>query len=125
MKTLRVMSPVCAVSFGALWRDAGLPIGAAVCLALGIGLLGGALNALLIARFRITPLIVTLGTYSLFRGIAEGLTGGAVNYTGFPRSFLFLGQGYLFGRPEPLQRMGLRERLVECVGIFHGIEQRI
>jgi rhamnose transport system permease protein len=33
----------------------------------------------------------------MFHGIAEGLTEGAVNYTGFPTSFLFLGQGYLLG----------------------------
>jgi rhamnose transport system permease protein len=42
-------------------------------------------------------LIVTLGTYSLFRGVAEGITRGAVSYTGFPSGFLFLGQGYLAG----------------------------
>ena len=40
---------------------------------------------------------MTLGTLSLFRGIAEGVTRGAVNYTGFPAGFLFLGQGYLGG----------------------------
>jgi rhamnose transport system substrate-binding protein len=91
------MMGLCAVAFGALWHDRGLPAGLCVLLALAIGVAGGALNALLIARFRITPLIVTLGTYSLFRGIAEGLTGGAVNYTGFPASFLFLGQGYIGG----------------------------
>jgi len=68
------MMGLCAVAFGALWHDRGLPAGVCVLLALLIGLLGGSLNALLIARFRITPLIVTLGTYSLFRGIAEGLT---------------------------------------------------
>lgn len=33
----------------------------------------------------------------MFRGIAEGLTRGAVNYTDFPKSFLFAGQGYLLG----------------------------
>src|SRR5439155_16163597 len=43
------------------------------------------------------PLIVTLGSMSMFRGIAEGLTHGATNYSGFPRSFLALGQGYLWG----------------------------
>src|SRR5882672_1326582 len=91
------MMGLCAVAFGALWHDRGLPAGLCIVLALMIGVLGGALNALLIGRFRITPLIVTLGTYSLFRGIAEGLTGGAVNYTGFPPGFLFLGQGYIGG----------------------------
>ncbi len=40
---------------------------------------------------------MTLGTYSLFRGLAEGLTRGVDNFTGLPESFLFLGQGFLFG----------------------------
>ena len=31
---------------------------------------------------------MTLGTLSLFRGLAEGLTGGVENYTGLPRRFL-------------------------------------
>src|SRR5215470_10761643 len=61
----------------------------------------GWLNALLIARFNLPPLIVTLGTFSLFRGLAEGMTGGVDNYTGFPQDFLFLGQGYLFGILPP------------------------
>ena len=41
---------------------------------------------------------MTLGSFSLFRGLAEGLTGGVENFTVFPASFLFLGQGYLLGR---------------------------
>ena len=63
----------------------------------GAGLLGGGLNALLVARLGIPPLIVTLGTFSLFRGLAEGWTGGVRNYTNFPEGFLFLGQGRLPG----------------------------
>src|SRR5947209_11128307 len=85
-----------AVVFGALWRDAGLPIAAAAALTLVLGALAGSLNGLLITWGRIPPLIVTLGSFSLFRGLAEGLTGGVDNYTNFPPSFLFLGQGYLF-----------------------------
>ncbi len=42
-------------------------------------------------------LIVTLGSFSLFRGLAEGITGGVDNFTHFPASFLHFGQGYLFG----------------------------
>ena len=86
-----------AVVFGKLWRDGGLPIGAAGALALGLGALGGSLNGWLITRGRIPPLIVTLGSFSLYRGLAEGLTGGVDNFTDFPESFLFLGQGYLLG----------------------------
>jgi rhamnose transport system substrate-binding protein/rhamnose transport system permease protein len=91
------MMGLCAVSFGWLWHDAGVPTGAAVLLALVISLLGGALNGTLIARLNVSPLIVTLGTYSLFRGLAEGITMGSKNYSGVPSGFLFLGQGYLGG----------------------------
>ena len=48
---------------------------------------GGAVNALMISRLNFPPLIVTLGTFSLFRGIAEGLTRGIENYSGFPQRF--------------------------------------
>jgi rhamnose transport system permease protein len=90
---------LCAVLFGAAWRDAGLPIAAAAVLALAAGLAGGALNAWLVAGLRLPPLIVTIGTYSLFRGLAEGITGGAANYSNFPGGFLALGQGRLAGVP--------------------------
>src|SRR5947209_5401815 len=91
------MMGLAAVVFGAAWRDAGLPIVAAALLALVLGCAGGALNALLITRLDIPPIIVTLGSYSAFRGIAEGITHGAVNYSGFPGWFLTLGQGYIGG----------------------------
>ncbi len=87
---------LCAVILGKLWRDAGWPIGAAAAGAVCAGGLGGALNALVITRLKVPPLVVTLGSYSLFRGLAEGLTGGVDNFTRFPESFLFVGQGYWF-----------------------------
>lgn len=91
------MMGLCAVVFGFLWRDWHLPVAAAAVITLLVGTVGGALNALVITRFRGAPLIVTLGTYSLFRGVAEGLTRGVENFSGFPGSFLFFGQGYLWG----------------------------
>jgi rhamnose transport system substrate-binding protein len=91
------MMGLAAVLFGAAYHDWGLPLPAAATVAVLAGCAGGALNAVLVARFNIPPLIVTLGTFSLFRGIAEGLTRGAVNYTDFPARFLSLGQGYLWG----------------------------
>jgi rhamnose transport system permease protein len=96
------MMGLAAVIFGAASRDLGLPVPAAAAAALLAGCAGGMLNAFLVARLDIPPLIVTLGTLSLFRGISEGITHGAVNYTGFPPSFLFLGQGYLW-RTVPAQ----------------------
>ena len=44
----------------------------AIALTLVLGVAGGALNAVLITRLKFPPLIVTLGTFSLFRGLAEG-----------------------------------------------------
>ncbi len=86
-----------AVVLGALWREASVPLPLAVALALATALACGGLNAVLIGRMSLPPLIVTLGTYSLFRGAAEGLTRGIENYAGFPAGFLFVGQGYVAG----------------------------
>jgi len=91
------MMGLAAVIFGAASQDWQLPVTAAAACAVLAGCAGGALNALLVAKLQLPALIVTLGTLSLFRGIAEGITEGAVNYTGFPSGFLFLGQGYLGG----------------------------
>ena len=97
-----------AVLFGMLWRDHGLPIPLAAAVTLLAGAAAGALNGLLVTLLRLPPLIVTLGTYSLFRGLAEGLTRGVENYTGFPAGFLFLGQGYLpLGVPAQLPLLAL------------------
>ncbi len=90
---------LCAILFGKLWRDAGMsPLAAGAC-TLGIGALAGGLNAVLITVLRLPPLIVTLGTYSLFRGVAEAITHGVDTFTDFPASFLFIGQERFLGVP--------------------------
>ena len=91
------MMGLCAVTFGALSQDAHWPALAAALITLIVSLIGGGVNAFLISRLRVSPLIVTLGTYSLFRGLAEAVTKGARNYSDFPASFLYLGQGYIGG----------------------------
>lgn len=90
-----------AVTFGALAKNLGLPWPLAAAAALGVGVAAGWLNGELIARLAIPPLIVTLGTLSLLRGIAEGVTAGAANYTGFTSGFLSIGQGTI--GPAPAQ----------------------
>jgi len=91
------MMGLAAVLFGAASRDWHLGAAGAAGIAIAAGCAGGALNAWLVSRLEVPPLIVTLGSLSLFRGLAEGFTHGAVNYTDFPASFLALGQGYLWG----------------------------
>ncbi len=88
-----------AIVFGKLWHDAQLSILMAAVCSLAIGAAAGGLNAILITTLRLPPLIVTLGTYSLFRGLAEAITHGSVTYTDFPSSFLFLGQERWLGLP--------------------------
>lgn len=95
------MMGLSAVVFGAAVTDWHLATPLAILITLVVGLLGGTLNAALVAWLDVPPLIVTLGSMSLFRGIAEGLTQAAVNYTGFPSGFVAFGQGYLLGVVPP------------------------
>lgn len=90
------MMGLSAVAFGAAWA-AGWPLPLAMLATLALGAAGGLLHGWLIARFKVPPLIVTLGTFSLYRGLAEAATGGYASFTGFPAGFLRLGQGYLGG----------------------------
>ena len=90
-----------AIFCGWLWHDQGWPIWGSVAATLILGLVLGGFNSLLIGWLRLPPLIVTLGTFSLFRGIAEGLSGGSTSYNGFPAQFLLLGQGYIGGWLPP------------------------
>ena len=103
-----------AVIFGSLWRDGHWPIPAAAGAALVLGCVAGLVNAAVITRLNVPPLIVTLGSLSLFRGIAEGITHGAENYSGFPAGFLQLGQGYIGGVvPEQLVVL-----VIACAGYW-------
>ena len=112
------MMGLAAVVLGGLWRDAQVSLAFAVVVTLLLGLGGGSLNGFLITRLGLPPLIVTLGTFSLFRGIAEGLTRGIENYSGFPPEFLFLGQGYA-GGVIPAQLFVLVAAIIAFAWLLH------
>lgn len=88
-----------AVTFGLAWQNLHLSVLTSAALALLVAALCGMLNAALIAYLNLPSLIITLGTYSLYRGVAEGITHASVSVTGYPTSFLRLGQGYLWSIP--------------------------
>ncbi len=90
------------IAVGVAWSEFHLSVAGLVLVGLIVGCLCGALNAFLVAWLRRPALIVTLGTYTLYRGLAEGITHGAASYTGYSNSFLFLGQGY-FWKVVPVQ----------------------
>lgn len=72
---------------------AGTPL--LVALGLGTGLVCGAFNGLLVARFGLPAIVVTIGTMSLFRGISYIALGDGA-YTSYPSSFAWFGQGYVW-----------------------------
>ena len=95
------MMGLSAIFCGWLWHDRGWPMAICALATIGLGMVGGGINGLLIGRLRLPPLIVTLASFSLYRGLAEGISGGVINYTGFPEQFLYLGQGYWHGFLPP------------------------
>ncbi len=58
-----------------LLTQAGLSIPVAGVICLGVGVLGGLVNGLLVTRVGLPALAVTIGTLALYRGIAVGLLG--------------------------------------------------
>jgi ribose transport system permease protein len=70
-----------------------------------IGLLVGAgfglLNGFFITRLKLPPFISTLGTMSIARGLAFGVTGG-FPVSSLPDTFKFIGQGYVGPVPAPV-----------------------
>ncbi len=75
-------------------------IGGAIAIALLAATAMGAFNGVLVANFKINPLIITLGTASVFRGLAIIVTGGTPIY-GMPTQFLQLAKGK-FAVPLPV-----------------------
>ncbi len=72
---------------------AGTP--ALVVIGLAVGLVAGAFNGFIVTRFQIPSIVVTIGTMSLFRGIAYVVLGDQV-YRTYPPSFAWFGQGYVW-----------------------------
>ena len=79
---------------------AGTPLPVALLAIVGVGLLAGALNALLVTRFGILAFIATLGTLYVGRGFGLWLT--QTRAMNLPDSFLALGTAKIVGVPLPL-----------------------
>ncbi len=72
-----------------------------VLLALGVGLMCGLLNGLMVAKVKLPPFVATYGLQWVARGIAYIFMSGRIIY-GFGRGFRFLATGYLAGIPMPV-----------------------
>lgn len=72
----------------------------AVVVGIGLGALLGLANGVLVRSLKISPLIVTLGTLAVYRGLAYLFADG-VSVFGFPRSFVSLATTRVAGVPTP------------------------
>ena len=79
----------------------GLNVWVACLIVIAIAAALGAFNGYLVTRLRLNPLIVTLGTMSIFGGTALVLTGG-LSKPLLINGFNWLGSGRVFGVPVPL-----------------------
>lgn len=80
-----------------LSQGMGIFLAVAAGMATGIGI--GLLNGLLVAYGNVLPLVATLGTMTIFRGVCEMImsSGAATWLTGFPQAFTDFGNKKLLG----------------------------
>lgn len=92
---------LCAILLGYSWQNFGFPLPLAIGFAIAVGTLAGFVNGWFITRLRVPPLIMTLSTLALYRGLAEGIS-QAHSVRGYPDWFFMLGQGEAAGVPTQL-----------------------
>lgn len=73
----------------------GIDTSGLVLIGLLVGALCGVFNGVLVAYIGLPSIVVTIGTLSLFRGIAYIVLGDQA-YSGYPASFAVFGQGYIW-----------------------------
>lgn len=60
-----------------------------------VAFLGGVLNGTIVSFVGVHPVLATIGTYTLFFGIANVLTSGSA-ISGFPKAYRWIGKGKVF-----------------------------
>lgn len=93
---MALSSCVFAASF-----QAGLPIGFAIALCLVAGVAMGVLNGLLVLAFQLPSIIVTIGTLTLYRGLAQALAGDR-SIGKFPKWFNGIDYRLILDVPVPV-----------------------
>jgi ribose transport system permease protein len=90
------MASLVGIVIGKLFQ-AGQPIEVVVVAALLVGLAGGLLNGVLVSYVRISPFVATLGTLTIFGGIALYISGGNTIFGRvIPDAFGAFGNGGIF-----------------------------
>jgi rhamnose transport system permease protein len=84
---------LCSLAMGYAMK-AGAGPWAIVAAALLIGALAGAINGVLVTRYKLPSIVVTIGTLSLYRGLALVALGDQ-SISGYPEVFSVLGNSYV------------------------------
>jgi len=92
--------PFTAIIVGLLLKTS-LGVWPSIAIALGVAVLIGFINALMINKLRVFPFIATLATATMLRGVALVITEGAT-ISGFPTAFYEIGHGRVYGIPVPV-----------------------
>jgi rhamnose transport system permease protein len=89
-----------ACLFGASYQ-AGVPIGLAMAIGLVSGILLGAFNGFMVLWLRLPSLMVTIGTLTMYRGLAQVLAGDK-SIAKFPSWFIGIDYREIYGVPVPV-----------------------
>jgi rhamnose transport system permease protein len=103
---------------GWLWAS-GVPLEVSIPLVLLVGVLGGLFNGLIVTRWGLPSLVVTLATYALFRGLAHVVLGSTI-VSNFPAGFTDFGFGYVPGTFISWTLLVFLLLAVVAVAIVHG-----
>jgi len=84
------------VTTAVLMKNIGLPVWVSLILGAALGMGLGMFNGLMAVTLKVHPLIVTLGTMTVFQGLSYTVANQSV-ILNLPREYKFIGQGYIFG----------------------------
>jgi rhamnose transport system permease protein len=102
------VAAIIALASLAMGLCAGLGYGpwALAIVGVAVGFLCGVFNGLLVTKIGLPSIVVTIGTMSLFRGLAQVVMGDQA-ITTYPPGFSTVGQGYLIKWPPVAYSFGL------------------
>ena len=114
--SIGTLTSLCTVALALLLAN-GVNMWLCLGLVLLLSLLCGAVNGFFIGYLHIQPILVTLGTSSVFTGIAVLLSKGHA-ISGLPEEYLLFGSHYV--GVLPLQSLLLLAMVLFSVYLFHG-----
>lgn len=90
------------IVMGKIIVEAGMPSIVGIVVALIVGAACGCFNGIMIAKFKLQPMIATLAMMSMARGAAYTLADGQT-ITGYSQGFRWIGTANIPGTPIPVQ----------------------